>query len=255
MEVTGSRPKEFRDVVMKSKSTTSGLPCSAVEMAQNSLGPEKRKCECIVTDYEVDYRAAAVCQTGQAVELLPPVSVIMPCLNEAETLRTCIQKAAVALARLSIESEIVIADNGSSDGSQAIAVSMGARVVEVSERGYGNALRGGILAARCEYVVFADADDSYDFGDIPRFVKELDKGFDLVMGNRFRGQIKAGAMPWQHQYFGNPVLSWIGRLFFRSPVGDFHCGMRGLRRTAFQIMDMRTTGMEFASEMVIKATL
>lgn len=183
------------------------------------------------------------------------VSIVMPCLNEAETLGTCILKANQALLNARIRGEVVIADNGSTDGSQLIAMELGARVVNVKEKGYGNALRGGILACHSEFVVFGDSDDSYDFGDTPRFLAELLKGYDLVMGNRFRGGIKPGAMPWKHRYIGNPVLSGIGRFLFRCPVGDFHCGIRGLRRSAFEIMDLRTTGMEFASEMVIKATL
>ncbi|HUG90872.1 MAG TPA: glycosyltransferase family 2 protein [Planctomycetaceae bacterium] len=183
------------------------------------------------------------------------VSVVMPCLNEAETLGRCIVKAQNALDAGGLCGEIVVADNGSSDGSQDIARGLGARVVAVRERGYGCALRGGIAAARGPYIVFADADDSYDFGEVPRFVERLRAGDDLVMGNRFQGGIRPGAMPWLHRYVGNPVLSGIGRLLFRTPVGDFHCGMRGLSKAAFERMELASDGMEFASEMVIQATL
>lgn len=183
------------------------------------------------------------------------VSIVMPCLDEAETLAACIRKALSMFSAHGVRGEVIVADNGSTDGSQEIAAREGARVVEVEEKGYGNALRGGITAARGRYVIMADADDSYDFaGSFPLVVK-LREGFDLVMGNRFRGGIEAGAMPPLHRYLGNPVLTAIGRLFFRSPVRDFHCGLRGFTRTAFDRMELRTTGMEFASEMVVKASL
>ena len=183
------------------------------------------------------------------------VSVVMPCLNEAETLATCIGKAQRAMLEANIAGEVVVADNGSSDGSIEIAERMGARVVNVRARGYGNALMGGIAVALGKYVVMGDADDSYDFGHIPRFVEELRKGADVVMGNRFRGGIQKNAMPPLHRYFGNPALTRIGRLFFHSPVGDFYCGLRGFRKDAYERMGLRTTGMEFATEMVVKATL
>lgn len=183
------------------------------------------------------------------------LSVVMPCLNEAETLEACIRKAQAALRKANIAGEIVVADNGSSDGSVEIAERMGARIVNVRAKGYGNALMGGIAAASGKYIVMGDADDSYDFGHIPRFVEELRKGADVVMGNRFRGGIEPGAMPFLHRYLGNPVLSAIGQLLFKSPVGDFHCGLRGFSKAAFARMGLRTTGMEFASEMVVKATL
>ena len=183
------------------------------------------------------------------------VSVVMPCLNEAETLEKCIVKAQRALREANIAGEVVIADNGSTDGSVEIAKGLGARVVNVQARGYGNALMGGIAVASGKYVVMGDADDSYDFGHIPRFVEQLRKGADVVMGNRFRGGIRKDAMPPLHRYFGNPALTKLGRLFFRSPVGDFYCGMRGFRKDAYQRMGLRTTGMEFATEMVVKATL
>ena len=179
----------------------------------------------------------------------------MPCLNEAETLAVCIRKALGCLSENGISGEVIVADNGSTDGSQAIAEAEGARVVPVEAKGYGNALMGGIEAARGRYVIMGDADDSYDFSALGPFIEKLRKGNDLVMGNRFRGGIAPGAMPALHRYLGNPVLSGLGRLFFRCPVGDFHCGLRGFSREAFGRMKLQTTGMEFASEMVVKATL
>jgi glycosyltransferase involved in cell wall biosynthesis len=182
------------------------------------------------------------------------LSVVMPCLDEAETLETCIRKAQAALRKHGIAGEIVVADNGSTDGSREIAARLGARVVPVETRGYGAALMGGIQAARGRFVIMADADDSYDFTQLMPFLAKLREGFDLVMGNRFLGGILPGAMPPLHRYLGNPVLTGIGRLFFNSPCGDFHCGMRGFRRDAVLALDLQTTGMEFASEMVVKAT-
>lgn len=179
----------------------------------------------------------------------------MPCLNEAETLATCIRKAQQWIAQSSISAEIVIADNGSTDGSQAIAESLGARVVPVSARGYGLALYGGAHAATGQWIIMGDADDSYDFSDLDSFVVKLRDGFDLVMGNRFTGGIADGAMPWKNRYIGNPVLTKVGRILFKSHIGDFHCGLRGFTKQAFLNMDLRTSGMELASEMVIKATL
>jgi len=183
------------------------------------------------------------------------ISVVMPCLNEAETLGACIEKAQRALRESGIAGEVIVADNGSSDGSVEIAERLGARVVKVEARGYGNALMGGIAVAAGRYILMGDADDSYDFGHIPRFVEELRGGAELVMGNRFRGGILKDAMPPLHRYFGNPALSWLGRLFFRSQVGDFYCGIRAFRKEAYEKMGLRTTGMEFATEMVVKATL
>ncbi len=183
------------------------------------------------------------------------LTIVMPCLNEAETLASCIKKAQRWLSRNHVSGEIIIADNGSSDGSQTVATVMGARVVHVAEKGYGNALRGGIIAARGKYVIMADADDSYNFSNLSPFLEKLRAGYDLVMGNRFAGGIKPGAMPLLHKYLGNPVLTGIGRLFFRSPCGDFHCGLRGFSRAAVMKLDLRTSGMEFASEMVVKSTL
>jgi len=179
----------------------------------------------------------------------------MPCLNEAETLETCVRKAQAAFERLGLAGEVVVADNGSSDGSQALARGLGARVVEATEKGYGSALRSGIEAAHGRYVIMGDADDSYDFSALDGFVERLREGYDLVMGNRFKGGIRPGAMPALHRYLGNPVLTGIGRLFFGSPAGDFHCGLRGFSREAYERMQLQTTGMEFASEMVIAATL
>jgi hypothetical protein len=185
----------------------------------------------------------------------PEVSIVMPCLNEAETLAACIDKARRALDAADIRGEIIVADNGSTDGSQALAAKLGACVIHVSAQGYGHALMGGINAARGQYVIMGDADDSYDFSDLTPFVERLRAGYDLVMGNRFTGGIKGGAMPASHRYVGNPVLTAIGRLFFQSPCGDFHCGLRGFNKAAVIKLDLRTTGMEFASEMVVKATL
>jgi len=183
------------------------------------------------------------------------LTVVMPCLNEAETIERCIRKAQGWFAESGTKGEVVIGDNGSTDGSQDIARRLGARVVDVPVRGYGAALDGAIRAARGRYVVMGDSDDSYDFSKLTPFLEKLREGHDLVMGNRFRGGIHPGAMPFKNRYLGNPVLSGIGRLFFRSPAGDFHCGIRGFSVDAFRRMDLRTTGMEFASEMVIKATL
>lgn len=179
----------------------------------------------------------------------------MPCLDEAETLAACIRKAKRAIEEHGLSAEIVIADNGSTDGSQVIARELGARVVEVQRKGYGSALIGGIDAARGGIVIMGDADDSYDFAAIEPLVDKLRDGFDLVVGNRFAGGIASGAMPWSHRWVGNPVLTWIGRVFFRTPVGDMHCGLRGFRKDAYERMRLRATGMEFASEMVIKASL
>jgi glycosyltransferase involved in cell wall biosynthesis len=182
----------------------------------------------------------------------------MPCLNEAKTLPLCIRKAQQAIREQKLEAEIVVADNGSTDGSIVIAEQLGARVVHVSTRGYGAALHAGIEAARGRFVIMADADDSYDFGAIAPFITRLRADDDLVMGCRLPaggGTITPGAMPWKHRWLGNPVLSAIGRRLFRAPVTDFHCGMRGFRRDFILALDLRTTGMEFASEMVIKATI
>ncbi len=188
---------------------------------------------------------------GSATEL----SIVMPCLNENETVGICVTKALKALSDNWISGEVIVADNGSTDGSVEIARKAGARVVHVAEKGYGSALIGGIKAAKGMNVIMADSDDSYDFLGIMPFLSKLRAGFDLVMGNRFKGGVEQGAMPFLHKYLGNPVLSGIGRLFFGSKIGDFHCGMRGFTKEAFKKMNLQTTGMEFASEMVVKSTL
>jgi hypothetical protein len=183
------------------------------------------------------------------------LTILMPCLNEVRTLPVCIGKAQAFLVRRGITGEVLVADNGSTDGSQALAESLGARVVSVAQRGYGAALRAGLREARGQFVLFGDADDSYDFANLDAFVDALRDGAEMVVGNRFRGGIAPGAMPFLHRYLGNPVLSWIGRLFFRIPLGDFHCGLRGVRRTALQRVPLQTTGMEFASEMIVRSAL
>jgi hypothetical protein len=186
------------------------------------------------------------------------LTILMPCLNEAETIARCIAKAQLGLQRAGVPGEILIADNGSTDGSQAIAEKLGARVVAVKEKGYGNALRGGIEAARGEWIVMGDADDSYDFSEADRFVEKFKQGDELVMGCRLPsggGTIMPGAMPWKNRWLGNPVLTTIGRVFFKCPAHDFHSGLRGFTKTAYRQMELQTTGMEFASEMAIKGTL
>ena len=202
------------------------------------------------------YEMPALDEASRTSERRPlELSVVMPCLNESLTLGTCIQKARDTMSRLGILGEIVVADNGSTDGSQALAESLGARVVAVSERGYGSALRAGIAAARGSYVVMGDSDDSYEFAQLGDFTDKLREGCDLVMGNRFQGGIRPGAMPFLHRYLGNPVLSWLGRLFFGCPVGDFQCGLRGFRKDSIDKLELQTSGMEFSTEMVVKATL
>ena len=183
------------------------------------------------------------------------LTILMPCLNEAETLAICIQKARSWIDRANVSAEIVIADNGSTDDSRSIALENGARVVDVVEKGYGSALWHGTCAAKGEFIIMGDADDSYDFSDLDNFWLKLSEGYDLVMGNRFLGGIEPGAMPWKNRYIGNPVLTWIGKLLFQCPSDDFHCGLRGFKKESFYGMDLRTTGMEYASEMVIKANL
>lgn len=186
------------------------------------------------------------------------LTILMPCLNEAETLKPCIQKALKFLRQSKIRGEVLIADNGSTDGSVPLARSLGARVVSIREKGYGHALRGGIAAARGKYVIMGDSDDSYDFSRLGSFMQKLRKGNALVMGCRMPwggGRILPGAMPWKHFWIGNPSLTFLGKLFFRSPINDFHCGLRGFSRAEFRALNLNTTGMEFASEMVIKAAL
>lgn len=186
------------------------------------------------------------------------ISILMPCLNEAETLRACIEEALGAISACGVAGEVVIADNGSADGSQDIAIDAGARVVPVSKRGYGNALIGGINNAKGTYVMMGDADGSYDFGELSRFLERLREGADLVMGCRLSkggGHIEPGAMPWKHRWIGNPILSGMGKVFFRSPVDDFHCGLRAFRREAILGLNLRCAGMEFASEMCVKSVV
>jgi glycosyltransferase involved in cell wall biosynthesis len=197
---------------------------------------------------ELDRPGASVIDTG--VEL----SVVMPCLNESASIAICVRKAIESMRSKGIRGEVIVADNGSTDGSQQLALDQGARVVPIETRGYGSALRGGIAAARGEYVLMGDADDSYDFSQLPLFLEKLREGYDLVMGNRF-GKILPRAMPPLHRYLGNPVLTAIGRLFFKSPIGDFHCGLRAFRKDAIEKLQLRTMGMEFASEMVVKASI
>lgn len=185
------------------------------------------------------------------------LTILMPCLNEAETIATCITKAQKSLERLGIDGEIVISDNGSTDGSQEIAKSMGARVINVKEKDqhYGSGIRWGVNAARGKYVIMGDSDDSYNFSKLEPFIDKLREGYDLVMGNRFKGGIEKGAMPFLHRYLGNPVLSFVGRLFFNSKVGDFNCGLRGFSKAAFLKINPRMRGMEMAAEIVVKASL
>ena len=199
----------------------------------------------------IEFRSNPIGDLGRK----PDVSVVLPCLNEAETLADCIAQIRQTFERSALHGEIIVADNGSSDTSPQIAAALGARVVTVKERGYGSVLAGGIAAARSDFIVMGDSDCSYDFGDIPNFLHQLRAGADLAMGNRFLGGILEGAMPPLHRYLGNPVLTRIGRLLFHSSCGDFHCGLRAFTKKAYESMNLRTTGMEFASEMVVKATL
>ena len=186
-----------------------------------------------------------------AIEL----SVVLPCLDEERTVGACVAQAEAFFKQNRVRGEVIVADNGSLDHSVQISRSLGARVVQIAEKGYGNALRGGFAAARGKFILMADADQSYDLLHLMPFLQKLRAGYDLVMGNRFQGGIKKGAMPWHHKYLGNPVLSFLGRLFFRSPARDFHCGIRAFTREALQKMDLQTGGMELASEIVIKASL
>jgi glycosyltransferase involved in cell wall biosynthesis len=186
------------------------------------------------------------------------LSVVIPCLNEADTIGICVEKAVRAIRDHDIRGEVIVADNGSTDDSREIAAERGARVVAVREKGYGSALMGGIAAARGMYIIMGDADDSYDFSEIPRFVDKLREGFELVQGCRLErggGTVKPGAMPFLHRWWGNPMFSWMARLWFRTSINDIHCGMRGFRKDSYQRLGLRCTGMEFASEMVIKASL
>jgi glycosyltransferase involved in cell wall biosynthesis len=205
------------------------------------------------------YRELAVeIMSGQSRtvgDLMLELSIVMPCLNEVKTVGTCVQKALAYLQMNNINGEVVVADNGSTDGSQAIAHNLGARVVSVESRGYGNALRAGIEASRGRFVIMGDSDDSYDFLDLKPFVQQLRAGYDLVLGNRFHGGIAPGAMPALHKFFGNPLLTFIGRTLYRSPSHDFYCGLRGFRRDAVLSLDLDSSGMEFALEMIAKGTI
>ncbi len=192
---------------------------------------------------------AARADTSQPVE----VSVVIPCLNEAESLAFCLDKAMKAFRAAGLSGEVIVADNGSTDGSIQIAQEHGARVIRVPERGYGAALRAGIAASRGPFIIMGDADDSYDFTEVPRFVEKLREGHDIVMGNRFRGGIQPGAMPRLHKYFGNPGLTALLNIFFHARIGDSYCGMRGFTRGLYDRLDLRSSGMEFALEMIIKA--
>jgi len=200
-------------------------------------------------------RAAPALQAGATTRAPLELTILMPCLDEVRTLPACIGKAKAFLSRAGIDGEVLVADNGSTDGSQTLAKACGARVIDVPVRGYGAALIAGINAAAGRYVIMGDADDSYDFSALEAFVAELRRGTQLVMGNRFCGEIQPGAMPPLHRYLGNPVLSFMGRLFFKSPIGDFHCGLRGFDRQAVRQLGLHCEGMEFASEMVVKASL
>ena len=183
------------------------------------------------------------------------LSIVLPCLNEELTVGTCVKKAVDFLKKYKVDGEVIVADNGSTDHSIEIAKKQGARVVHIEQKGYGSALRGGFEAAKGKYIIMADADDSYDLVNLMPFVEKLREGYDLVMGNRFKGGIKKGAMPWHHRYIGNPILSFLGKLFFKTPANDFHCGLRGFPKAAIKKMDLQTTGMELASEIVIKSSI
>lgn len=212
------------------------------------IGPKSRSVKGVQANKRMEITSSTSAE-------LPEISVVIPCLNEAETLATCIEKVKIAFASNAIRYEVIVADNGSTDQSPEIAQQMGAHLIHVQAKGYGNALMGGISQAKAHFIIMGDADDSYDFTALMPFLDKLREGYDLVMGNRFLGGIEAGAMPFLHRYLGNPVLSGIGRLFFRTPIGDFHCGLRGFTKAAYDRMDLQTTGMEFASEMVVKASL
>lgn len=183
------------------------------------------------------------------------LTILMPCLNEAETVANCVRKARGFLERTRIKGEVLVADNGSSDGSVDLATQAGARVIHIAQKGYGSALIGGIDASQGKFVIMADADDSYDFGKLDGFVERLREGNDMVIGHRFQGGIRPSAMPFLHRYLGNPALSFVGRLLFSSRIGDFHCGLRGVNREAVLRLALQAPGMEFATEMIVKATL
>jgi hypothetical protein len=219
----------------------------------------KKQCKCfwIFFNKTHDRFMAAPEQVDLSTPSNAPVelTILMPCLNENETIAVCLRKARSFINRTGISAEVLVADNGSTDGSQEIAATQGARVIHAYEKGYGAALLAGIAEARGIYVIIGDADDSYDFSDLDDFVQKLRSGYDFVIGNRYLGGIMPQAMPFLHRYLGNPVLSFIGRLFFDISVGDFHCGLRGFRTDAVQRLKLHTTGMEFASEMVVRSAL
>ncbi|MDH5347849.1 MAG: glycosyltransferase family 2 protein, partial [Nitrospira sp.] len=210
--------------------------------------------------YEYEKRVEKLSAATEVAKLpsAPELSIVMPCLNEAETIGTCIQKAQTFLNQHHVAGEIVVADNGSNDGSQEIAMLMGARVVRVEARGYGNALMGGITASRGRYIIMGDADDSYDFLDLSRFVDKLREGHDLVMGCRLPwggGTIRPGAMPFLHRWWGNPMFTIMARHWFGAPINDVYCGLRGFSKALLERLNPRCTGMEFATEMIIKSSL
>jgi glycosyltransferase involved in cell wall biosynthesis len=198
-----------------------------------------------------DLPGSPECSQSQQLEL----TVLMPCLNEAETVGTCVQKAWEYIRSAGVRGEVLVADNGSTDGSAEIARDAGARVIHIAPKGYGNALYGGIEASLGRFVIMADADASYDFSQLDGFLEALRAGNALVIGHRFRGGIRPAAMPWLHRYVGNPVLSFLGRMFFPCRIGDFHCGLRGIDRALALRLELRAPGMEFASEMIVKAVL
>src|SRR5215467_6433849 len=211
----------------------------------------------MLEDQEHVRSEADVTATAEAL-VTPELSIVMPCLNEAETIGTCIQKAQAFLHQYEVLGEIVVADNGSTDGSQEIARLMGARVVHVEAKGYGNALMGGITAARGRYIIMGDADESYDFLDLRRFLDKLREGHDLVMGCRLPwggGTVKPGAMPFLHRWWGNPMFTIMARRWFGAPINDVYCGLRGFSKALYQRLNLRCTGMEFATEMIIKSSL
>jgi glycosyltransferase involved in cell wall biosynthesis len=195
--------------------------------------------------------------TSEETALSDPIelSIVLPCLNEERTVGICVAQAMSFLASHLIHGEVIVADNGSTDRSIDVALAGGACIVHVDEKGYGNALKGGFNAARGKFIIMADADESYDLVHLMPFVEKLREGYDLVMGNRFQGGIKKGAMPWHHRYIGNPILSFVGQLFFKTPAKDFHCGLRGFTKDAIEKMNLQTSGMELASEIVIKASI
>ncbi|MEP7358706.1 MAG: glycosyltransferase family 2 protein, partial [Anaerolineales bacterium] len=204
---------------------------------------------------EASLRAAPNAGTEPVPDAAIEVSVVMPCLNEQESIGRCVERAAGALQRLALAGEVIVADNGSTDGSIEIAERLGAQVVHQSERGYGAAYMKGIAAARGRYILIGDSDNSYDFDDLPRLIEPLRQGYDLVLGSRFMGKIMPGAMPWANRYIGNPILTGLLNLLFKLKISDAHSGLRAFTREAYDRMALRTPGMEFASEMVIKASL